>query len=203
MDYWNSLLTEKSWLVLQELKDKFDFLLIGGWAVFLWVNAHKSKDIDLVVEIEELQKIKGLYELKKNDRLRKYEFFVEEIDVDVYLPFYSKLALPVEELKKFTAKIQGFKVVRPEILLILKQGAEIERMHSEKGLKDRIDLMDLMLSGQIDFKKYSELLEKYSLVEYKKRLIEIVNGFRELNYLNLNVREFKKKKLELLEKIKG
>jgi len=203
MDYWNSLLTEKSWLVLQELKDKFDFLLIGGWAVFLWANAHKSKDIDLVVEIEELQKIKGLYELKKNERLRKYEFFVEEIDVDVYVPFYSKLALPVEELKKFTAKIQGFKVVRPEILLILKQGAEIDRMHSEKGLKDRIDLMGLMLYNQIDFRKYSELLEKYSLVEYKKRLIEVVNGFRELNYLNLNVREFKKKKLELLNKIKG
>ena len=70
-DFWNSLLTEKSWNILQELKKEKKFILIGGWATYLLTEQQKSKDIDIVVSIEQLQKFKH-NELNKNDKLKKY-----------------------------------------------------------------------------------------------------------------------------------
>lgn len=204
MDFWNSMLTEKSWKILRELKTKdFKFVLIGGWAAYFWGKLHKSKDIDLVLaDIKEIDYLKQNFELKKNDKLRKYEINIEEIDVDIYVPYFSKLAIPAEDIYAYSTKIENFDVVIPEVLLILKQGAELDRMHSVKGQKDRLDIIALVLFAGIDFKKYYELIDKYKLQQYKKRLVEIITGFNELKYLGLNPREFKLKKKELLEKMK-
>ncbi len=200
MEYWNELITEKSWNVLQKLKT-INFVLIGGWASYLWTNSHKSKDIDIIVDFKELEKIKNEFSLNKNDNLKKYEIKIDEVDIDIYVPFYSKLSLPAEFIIKNSTKIQGFKVVKPEILLILKQGAECDRKDSEKGLKDRIDIIDLLFKTEIDFKNYEEILEKYNLKDYKKKLIAIIKNFREIKYLRLNPREFKLKKEVILNKI--
>ena len=203
MDYWNETITRKSFEVLVELKrKKIDFVLIGGWAAWLWIKAHKSRDVDIIVSIEELQKIKNLFELKKNDRLKKYEIKLEEIDVDIYVPFYSRLALPAEEVMKNTVLIEGFKVARVEELLVLKQGAELQRSHSEKGLKDRIDIMGILFFSSVDFKKYLGLLREQKQ-NYRARLIEIVQSFKETEYFNFTPRELKTKKQQILEKIKA
>jgi len=101
VEFWNSLLTEKSWNILQEIKGKFDFILIGGWASYLWTKTHKSKDIDIIIDLKTLYKIKNEYKLIKNDRLKKYEIKFGEIDVDIYVPYYSKLSLPIEGLKNY------------------------------------------------------------------------------------------------------
>src|SRR3989338_2784404 len=94
MDYWHDLLTEKSWKVLQELKGKFPFILIGGWAVYLWARTQKSRDIDIIVDLQTLATIKKGYDVHKNDNLKKYEIKREEIDIDMYVPYYSKLCIP-------------------------------------------------------------------------------------------------------------
>jgi len=204
MPYWNELVTEKSWEKLQELKRKgVKFVLIGGWAAWLYSKSHKSKDIDVIVGFGELSRIKQMFDLRKNDRLRKYEFRLDEIDVDVYVEYFSRLAIPIEEAVKGKRKVEGFEVVKPEVLLVLKQGAENARGKSEKGLKDRIDIMDLLLKTGIDFGEYGKLLERHGIQEYRRRLIEIVQGFKEIKYLGLNPREFKKRKQELLKRIKG
>jgi len=96
--------------------------------------------------------------LKKNERLKKYEIKFQEISVDIYLPYFSKIVIPPEDLMKTLAVIHGFKTPKIEELLILKQQAEIERKNSIKGLKDRVDIMCLLLSENIDFKRYSDLL---------------------------------------------
>lgn len=203
MPYWNDLVTEKSWEKLQELKRMgLKFVLIGGWAAWLYSKSHKSKDIDIIVDFEELGKIRQMFDLKKNDRLRKYEFRLEEIDVDVYVEHFSRLAIPAEDAVKDARKIEGFEVVKPEVLLALKQGAEQARGESEKGLKDRVDIMDLLLKSGIDFREYGKLLERHGIRNYKRRLIGIVQGFREIKYLNLAPGKFKKKKLVLLNRIK-
>ncbi len=87
----------------------------------------------------ELNNLKNKYALKKNDNLKKYEIQIEEIDIDICVPYFSKLAIPVEDFLNNTTIIQGFKVVVPEILLILKQSAEIERKNTLKGKKDILD----------------------------------------------------------------
>ena len=203
MDFWNDQLTEKSWNLLLEIKKQpFDFVLIGGWAAYLWAKLHKSKDIDIVLaSIKDIDYLKSQYDLRKDDNLKKYEIKFGEIGLDIYVPFYSKLAIPPEDIKNLSTKIENIMVAIPEALLILKQGAELDRKASVKGQKDRVDIMALLCFVDIDFKKYNELLEKYHLGNFRQRLKEIINGFAELQYLNLNPREFKLKKKELLKKI--
>src|SRR3989344_5022962 len=139
MEFWNSVLTEKSWKLLQELKkEKFRFIVIGGWAAYLWTKQHKSKEIE---------------------------------------------------------------VVSPEALLILKQGAENERGESIKGQKDRIDILTLLCFTEIDFKKYFETLKRNDILFFRQRLKEIVNSFRDVEHLGMNVKDYAKIKKELLNKI--
>lgn len=203
MEFWSSLLTEKSWNLLKELSKKdFQFIVIGGWAAYLWTKLHKSKDIDIIVpDFKDLEYLKKNYDLRKNDSLKKYEIKFEEIDVDIYVPYYSKLTLPIEEIKSHATKIENMQVASPEALLILKQGAELDRKDSVKGSKDRIDIMALLLFSEIDFKKYNSLLEKHNLNHYLNRLFVIINNFNDIKYLDLNPREFKLKKTELLRKL--
>ncbi len=201
MEYWNTIVTEKSWNVLQRIKNEIDFILIGGWAIYLWAKSHKSKDIDIVVDYKELEKLKLNYNLNKNDILKKYEIKIEDIDIDIYLPFYSKLLL-LGNIKNYVTKVESFRVAKPEVLLILKQSAEIDRSNTEKGMKDRIDIMDLLLKCDINFAEYKRFLEKEKLVNFKKKLIEIVSKFNELKYLDLSPRQFKLKKEEIIKSIK-
>lgn len=201
MEYWNTIVTEKSWNLLQKISKEIDFILIGGWAAYLWAKSHKSKDIDIVVDHKELNKLKLNYSLGKNDNLKKYEIKIEGIDIDVYLPFYSKLPL-INNLEQHATKLEGFKVVKAEALLILKQAAEIDRGNTEKGLKDRIDIMDLLLKCEINFEEYENILEKEKLDNFRKRLIDIIATFKETKYFDLNPRQFKLKKKELIRAIK-
>jgi len=203
MDYWNDIITEKSWGILQEIRKlPINFILIGGWANYLWTKTHKSKDIDIViVNFEDLNFLKKNYDLKKNNNLKKYEIKIESIDIDIYVPYYSKLSIPVEDLAKYSTKVQNFNVVSPEALLILKQGAEIDRGDSIKGKKDRIDIMSLLLSLEINFEKYNEMINKYNLDDFRQRLKKIIMTFNDVEYLDLNIRELKIKKRGILNRL--
>lgn len=200
MEYWHEMVTEKSWKLLQELKGKFQFTLIGGWAVYLWARTQKSKDIDIIVDIDTLQSIKSQYELRKNDALKKYEIKADDVDIDIYVPFYSKLSLPAENVG--SAKVEGFDVARPEELLILKQAAEADRKHSEKGEKDRIDIMSLLLRCEIDWSRYRKIAISNNHTEFIPSLLGIVRSFTEYKYFGLLPSEFKKRKQEIIEKIR-
>ena len=201
-EFWNSLLTEKSWEILEQLKRDYKFILIGGWAIYLLTKQKKSKDIDIVVDIKELSKFKEKG-LRKNDNLKKYEVKQEEIDIDIYAEYYSKLAIPVEDIKKYTIKTEGFEIASPEALLILKQGAFEERKHSIKGMKDEIDIISLLFFSVINFKKYYEILKKYEMEIYIDNLKKLLVIFKDCDSLNLNPREFKLKKNKILTELKN
>jgi len=49
--FYQKIITEKSWEALTVFKKQFDFILIGGWAVYLYTHALKSKDIDIIALI--------------------------------------------------------------------------------------------------------------------------------------------------------
>src|SRR3972149_1155146 len=68
-NYYNDLVTKKSWLTLQDLRGKLDFVLIGGWAVFLYTKALKSKDIDLIVNYDQLEKLRTGFNVVQKDRI--------------------------------------------------------------------------------------------------------------------------------------
>lgn len=204
MEFWNDRIIEKSWKVLLDLNERFDFIVIGGWATYLHTKSIKSKDIDIISDYETLEKLKLSYDLKKNQRLKKYEVIADGISVDIYVPFFSDLVLPAEDLKEYTENIEGIKVLEVEALLILKQEAEIERSHSVKGQKDRTDILNLLINGDVDLEKYQKILAKHDLKNYKERLIEIVNGAeKEFSYLGIeNLRKRKLLRGKIIEELK-
>ncbi|PIU34618.1 hypothetical protein COT03_02105 [Candidatus Shapirobacteria bacterium CG07_land_8_20_14_0_80_39_18] len=201
MPYYHDLITQKSWQLLQSLGKKFDFVLIGGWAVFLYTGALKSKDIDLILDYPQLEQMKNEFSIIKNERLKKYEAKTEEIDIDIYLPFYSDLGVPVEEVVKLTMRLEGFKVPKIELLALLKAKALTERKNSTKGRKDLIDLVSLFALESFSFGEFRELAEKYRLNELVELVGSEIKIISQIEELGLNVHRmavFKRKILPQL-----
>ena len=151
---------------------------------------------------QELNKLKEGYVLTKNDRLHKYEYKKEGIDVDIYVPHYSELAIPCEDLVGMCSVVEGIKTVDPEPLLVLKQAAELERRGTVKGEKDVIDIVSLLASDSLDFKKYAEVLKKYGLENYRGELKGLLLRSAEaLGTFYKNPAKVKKKRREWIEQL--
>lgn len=187
MNFYHNLITDNSWKLLQVLRKNYKFLLIGGWAVFLYTHALKSKDIDVVVSFEELEKIKNFIEVSKNERLKKYETRQKGIEIDIYVPYYSNIGLPVEALFEHRISLEGFDVVRKEVLAVLKQFALKQRADSVKGRKDLIDLVSLFRIEDFDWELYKKVCFDYRLEEYQKFSLEKIKKTLEIKELDLNV----------------
>lgn len=200
-EFYHNLITEKSFKVLQDINKEFNFILIGGWAVFLCAKALKSKDIDIILDYDQLEKIRQKFTLVKNERLKKYEIKIEEIDIDIYVPYFSDLGLPVEEIKKYYQSREGFLLPLAEILLILKVYAASQRKGTSKGRKDLIDIFSLILRGKIDWEKYKKFIKQYKLEELNKELKNLISLAGEIPELNLSVHQISRIKKEILKEI--
>lgn len=193
LSFYNDLVTAKSWQTLQELRRKLDFILIGGWAVYLYAKALKSKDVDIIINYDQLEKLRGDFEITKNEWLKKYEARREEVQIDVYLPHYSSIGVPVEEITDIKTR-ETFKVPSPELLLILKQLVLKQRELSPKGQKDEVDILSLAVFGGVDWGKYLKLARRYNLAPDLRGLIRRTTKIPELA-LNQHVWGRKKKDL--------
>lgn len=197
-EFWNESLTKASWKSLQEFSKKYDFILIGGWAVYLWSKNQKSKDIDIVIDFDTLGRLRQDYDVTKNDRLKKYEIQQDKFDVDIYVKYYSELGFPLEELE--VTRIEGFTVPILEDLVILKQNAELDRRGSVKGKKDATDILSMLIYCDFDLGKYKERLEEHGL-DFEQELVRVIKKFDadESKYLNMGFKEFKDWQNEFLE----
>ncbi len=165
---WRDEVVERSWRVLGELKSFADFVLIGGWGVYLWTRKLKSRDIDVYIDQEDFYRLqseltlKG-YALKRNVRLMKFEALISGVEIDIYTPFMSKLAVPCLDVfnRKLFSLIEGFKVAIPEVLLLLKAHAAQDRWHAEKGLKDRVDIISLLKFADVKRDVLGQMLREY------------------------------------------
>jgi predicted metal-dependent hydrolase len=198
MEYYHNLITEKSFEILQALKKELNFILIGGWAVYFYTGALKSKDIDLIVDFNELQKLKIKYQVLKNNRLKKYEIKIQGIDIDIYVPHFSDPGLPAENIMEYTINKEGFIVPLPEVLLILKQNAYAQRKFSIKGEKEKIDIIYLLTLDDFNFIKYREILNKFKKENLINDLKKLVLETSELKELNLNQYKFSKLKRKIV-----
>ncbi len=206
MEFWNSEITEESWVKLNELRREFNFVLIGGWAIYVYTKLHKSKDIDMIVDYDTLRILSGRYRLQKNERLRKYEIKLDRFDIDVYLPSYSRLTIPHSDiLDRFKDRSEGFTLPNREVLLALKLGAFVDRKGSMKGDKDMIDIICMLFYSGINLKKFIDLTEEYNLTEYPEVLLRILEGDNKhlLSYLNLNEKSFAEKRKKHVREIKS
>lgn len=199
-EFYHDLVTQKSFDLLQGLRRKFDFILIGGWAVYLYTKALKSKDIDIVVDFGGLAKLKEVYTVIKNDRLKKYEFKFEQFEVDIYLPEYSQLGFPVKEIFNRTRSIEGFVVPKPEILLILKAYVAVERKGTSKGKKDLIDIFSLLKTDLIDWQGYDNLVKKFGLSEINHGLKSLISAQVSLPEIGISRHSMARLKRKILSK---
>jgi hypothetical protein len=197
MDFYSDLVTEKSWQALQELKGQLNFVLIGGWAVYLYTRALKSKDIDIIVDYDQLEKLKPDFAISKNDRLRKYEARREEVQIDIYLPYFSDLGVPVEQVVKEISRVETFQIPSLEMLLILKQLAFSQRALSAKGQKDRLDILSLLLFGGFDRGKYQKLLAKFDLKHLAQEMGNLVVATVKIPELGINEHQWSRRRKAL------
>ncbi|MBU1016584.1 hypothetical protein KJ678_00255 [Patescibacteria group bacterium] len=190
--------TEKSFLELQNLKKKIDFILIGGWAVYFYTKALKSKDIDIVVDFDKLSILRKNYNLFKNARLNKYEAIKGEVQIDIYLPHFSRIGIPVEDLIGNVTNLEGFKVLDKDYLLALKIFVSSQRAQTPKGMKDFIDVVSLIHFALADLEKVKKILSKYKIAGAFKSVRDIAERTFEIQELNLNKHQFSKLRKLLL-----
>jgi len=165
---WRDEIVDKSWRVLGELRGYADFVLIGGWGVYLWTRKLKSRDIDIYIDQEDFYKLQSELvqrgnALKRNVRLMKFEALIGDVEVDIYTPFMSRLAVPCSDVfgQKLYSVIERFRVAIPEVLLLLKAQAAQERWHAEKGMKDRVDIISLLKFADVKLDLLRQMLDKY------------------------------------------
>jgi hypothetical protein len=191
---WRDEVVERSWRVLGELRGFADFVLIGGWGVYFWTKKLKSRDIDVYIDQENFYRLQSEltqrgYALKRNVRLRKFEALINDVEVDIYTPFMSKLVVPCSDVfeRKLYSVIEGFKVAFPEVLLLLKAQAAQDRWHAEKGLKDRVDIISLLKFADVKLDMLKQLLREYD-TQHKLRdaILRAISESRiEYRYLGL------------------
>jgi len=90
--------------------------------------------------------------------------------VDIYVPHYSQLGLPLQQVIEGARAVEGFTVARPEHLLVLKQREAIGREGSQKGEKDRIDIAALLASGTVDLAEYTRVCRENGLGDLVRHL---------------------------------
>jgi hypothetical protein len=200
MDYYHNLVTEQSWEELKNLHKICDFTLLGGWAVYLYTQGLKSKDIDILVDYSELPKLKKHFEFVKNGRLHKYEAVRGPVQIDIYAPHYSKLGIPVEVLLTNSQIVGGFHVILPEYLILLKLFTLSQRGRTPKGRKDFLDLFSLYLSlKDAPFSLATKLAHQHSLDSSLQFFSQILEENTDLPELNLNNHQFAPLKKSLLK----
>lgn len=198
MNYYQDSVVHLSWQELAQLNQVVDFILIGGWATYLYTQALKSKDIDVIINYDQLAVLEKNYELYKNKRLKKYEARKKQVQIDVYVPYYSQLGLPLEEvLDKFTL-IEGFKVLDKEWLMALKIFTLKQRGRSHKGRKDFFDLVSLWQSG-LKKPRLVKIITQYKLQAEADFLMAYADEFANIPELGLNNHQYAqvKRKIQL------
>jgi len=199
--FYHDIITEKSFKFLRELVKKYNFVLIGGWAVYLFTRSLKSKDIDIIVDYEELAKLKNNFDVFKNDRLKKYEIETGEFDVDIYLPHYSDLGIKAEAIKRKTISSEGFVLPAAEMLLLLKLYARAARRGTPKGKKDELDIFSLIALPDFNWEKYLEYVNEFSFSRLNDSLRELIKKTRSVVELGINEQRMSKIRKEILGKI--
>ncbi|MCX6763668.1 MAG: DUF6036 family nucleotidyltransferase [Candidatus Moranbacteria bacterium] len=201
VQFYNDLTTQKSFVYLQKLNKQYKFILIGGWAVYLYSKSLKSKDIDIIVDYDVLAKIKETGEVFKNERLRKYEINAGNFDVDIYVPHYSELGIDTKSIENSAVNQGGFSVPALEILLLMKLFAWRNRRGSSKGQKDELDIFSLALLPEFNWKKYQEYVKKFQFSEYDKEFVNLLKSTHSIKELDVNEQKMAKFRKRILAEV--
>lgn len=125
-----------------------------------------------------------------------------QVQIDVYLPHYSELGIPVQLLREKTRELEGFTLLAPDYLLALKIYILSQRARTPKGEKDFIDCLALLQSGVSDLKEVTTILKAHGLSESKDAFLKLLDEYRELPELDLNPHPLARLKKRILTTLK-
>ncbi len=200
--FYHDSVTDKSFQSLAELNKNYKFVLIGGWAVFLYAQALKSKDIDIVLDYNEFGKLRERFTVNKNERSKKYEVKTGEFDIDIYLPHYSDLGLPAESVIKSARIRNGFFVPLLEILFLLKLYTWQRRRGLIKGRKDELDILTMASLTEFNWADYLRLVNEFNLKSEHKNFISFLENTKKVLELKLNEQQTSRLKKKIMQEIR-
>lgn len=98
------------------------------------------------------------------------EIIVNQIDFDVYLEDQSDLIYSYQDMLKFSKILDGIRVPSPEHLIALKLKAAIDRKDSDRGIKDKMDMIKLIFASSQNINKEILSDNKFPLKELESFL---------------------------------
>jgi len=161
-------------------------ILIGGWATFVRVGGEISLDIDLITSQESRHKLESLMtdlSPSNNHQGRKLRATIDDVHLDIYLPFESqlgsKLRLKVEVLAEYPDELsfEKWTLLRLEAHIATKMAALLDRHFSEKGQKDAREILALLKLEGVDPALAAEVLDRASTVDIQELPAMIGDAF--------------------------
>ncbi len=152
-------------------------ILIGGWATFVRVGGEISLDIDLITSQESRHKLEQLMtdlSPSNNHQGRKLRATIDDVHLDIYLPFESQLGgrlrLKVEVLAEYPDELsfEQWTLLRLEAHIATKMAALLDRHFSEKGQKDAREILALLKLDGVDAAVAAEVLDRASTVDIQE-----------------------------------
>jgi hypothetical protein len=149
-------------------------ILIGGWATFVRVGGEISLDIDLITSQQSRHKLEQMMtdlSPSNNHQGRKLRATIDDVHLDIYLPFESqlgsKLRLKVEVLAEYPDEFsfEKWTLLRLEAHIGTKMAALLDRHFSEKGQKDAREILALLKLEGVDPVVAAEVLDRASTVD--------------------------------------
>ena len=161
-------------------------ILIGGWATFVRVGGEISLDIDLITSQESRHKLESLMtdlSPSNNHQGRKLRATIDDVHLDIYLPFESqlgsKLRLKVEVLAEYPDELsfEKWTLLRLEAHIATKMAALLDRHFSEKGQKDAREILALLKLDGVDPAIAAEVLDRASTIDIQELPAMIGDAF--------------------------
>lgn len=151
-------------------------IFIGGIASYLYsqefsLRESTTHDADLFIGYNDYYLLEDLYgPIQVSRSLNKMEIIVNQIDFDVYLEDQSDLIYSYQDMLKFSKILDGIRVPSPEHLIALKLKAAIDRKDSDRGIKDKMDIIKLIFASSQNINKEILSDNKFPLKEFESFL---------------------------------
>ncbi len=161
-------------------------ILIGGWATFVRVGGEISLDIDLITSQESRHKLEKLMtdlSPSNNHQGRKLRATIDNVHLDIYLPFESQLGsrlrLKVEVLAEYPDDLsfEKWTLLRLEAHIATKMAALLDRHFSEKGQKDAREILALLKLKGVEPAIAAEVLDRASAIDRRDLPTMVGEGF--------------------------
>lgn len=157
-----------------------DIVAIGGIAVYLHTERllhselmESSHDVDFLVSMDAMTKIRDTNEVTDNRRLGKSQLVNHGVEYAVYVAHNNNLVIPYQDISRAAVEIDGVRCAALEHLLVLKCEAAKDRAFSKKGEKDLRDLAKIGMMLSLERSGLSQPPTDFWKPEYNKILQQV------------------------------